>query len=157
VDSAQNKEEAQNTPTEHRAKVHQPQNTTETSGCGYNESDAAPEAAAGLTHDPGNTEAAKIKIEAETQLAELDRLLVQATRAMAAGDAIGAAGLLARAQELAPGDARVAAAIVQRVEVEAGIRPRHLEETLQSKLRVRATRLLERTVRVQLVQFSAVS
>jgi serine/threonine protein kinase len=69
---------------------------------------ALAEATAALTHDPGNAEATTIKAEAETRLAELEDLLDQATRASAAGDGVGAAGLVARAQDLAPGDARVA-------------------------------------------------
>jgi hypothetical protein len=69
---------------------------------------ALAEATAALTHDPGSAEAAKIKADAEAQLAALERLLDQATQAIAAGDAVVAAGLVAQAQELAPGDARVA-------------------------------------------------
>ena len=69
---------------------------------------ARAEATAALTFDPGNAEAAKIKADAEARLAELEGLLEQATRAIAANDGVQAAGLLARAQELAPGDGRVA-------------------------------------------------
>ena len=69
---------------------------------------ALAEATAALGHDPGNSEAARIKIEAEARLAELENLLSEAVAAMTTNDGIEAAGLLARAQELAPGDARVA-------------------------------------------------
>jgi predicted Ser/Thr protein kinase len=69
---------------------------------------ALAEASAALTHDPGNAEATKIRADAEARLADLERLLSAATAAIAASDGVAAAGLLAKAQELAPGDARVA-------------------------------------------------
>jgi hypothetical protein len=69
---------------------------------------ALAEASAALTHDPGNAEATKIKADAEARLADLDRLLAAAVAAISASDGLAAAGLLAKAQELAPGDARVA-------------------------------------------------
>ena len=88
---------------------------------------ALAEASAALTHDPGNAEAAKIKADAESRLAELEGLLEQATRAIAANDAVQAAGLLARAQELAPGDGRVAEVSARLRDVEppprAAVRP----------------------------------
>ena len=79
---------------------------------------ALAEANAALTHDPANAEAATIKAEAEARLAELEGLLDQATRAIAAGDGVGAAGLVARAQELAPGDGRVAEVSVRLRDME---------------------------------------
>jgi hypothetical protein len=87
---------------------------------------ALAEATAALTHDPANVEAARIKRDAEAQLAELERMLDQATKAIAAGDGVGAAGLLAQAQELAPGDGRVAEVAARLREIEprrAEVRP----------------------------------
>jgi hypothetical protein len=88
---------------------------------------ALAEATAALTHDPGSAEAAKIKGDAEARLAELEGLLEQASRAIAANDGVQAAGLLARAQELAPGDGRVAEVAARLREVEpprrAEVRP----------------------------------
>ena len=81
---------------------------------------ALAEATAALTHDPANAEAAQIKADAEARLAALERLLDQATRAIAANDAVGAAGLLAQAQELAPGDARVAEVVGAAARPRAG-------------------------------------
>jgi hypothetical protein len=69
---------------------------------------ALAEASAALTHDPGNAEATRIRADAEARLADLERLLTAATTAIAASDSVAAAGLLAKAQDLAPGDARVA-------------------------------------------------
>jgi serine/threonine protein kinase len=88
---------------------------------------ALAEATAALTHDPGSAEAAKIKGDAEARLAELEGLLEQASRAIADNDGVQAAGLLARAQELAPGDGRVAEVAARLREVEpprrAEVRP----------------------------------
>ncbi len=88
---------------------------------------ALAEATAALTHDPASAEAAKIKADAEAQLAALERLLDQATQAIAANDAVGAAGLVAQAQDLAPGDARVAEVSARLRNVEppprAAVRP----------------------------------
>jgi serine/threonine protein kinase len=69
---------------------------------------ALAEASAALTHDPGNAEATRIRADAQARLADLEGLLTAATTAIAASDGVGAAGLLATAQELAPGVARVA-------------------------------------------------
>jgi hypothetical protein len=69
---------------------------------------ALAEASAALTHDPGNAEATRIRADAQARLADLERLLTAAGAAIGASDGLAAAGLLAQAQELAPGDARVA-------------------------------------------------
>ncbi|MCC6990667.1 MAG: serine/threonine protein kinase [Acidobacteria bacterium] len=69
---------------------------------------ALAEAAAALTHDPANAEAARVRTAAEAGLAKLDGLLAMARESLAAGDPVAAARALASAQALAPGDAQVA-------------------------------------------------
>ena len=70
---------------------------------------ALAEATAALTHDPGNAEAAQDQGRRRSAARGTGAACSTRPRAaIAAGDGVGAAGLVAQAQELAPGDARVA-------------------------------------------------
>ena len=68
---------------------------------------ALAEAVSALSHDPQNAEAARVKAAAEAALKLLDGLIARALQALANGDTVGAAQLLAEAQSLAPADALV--------------------------------------------------
>ncbi len=84
---------------------------------------ALAEAAAALTHDPANAEAARVRTAAEAGLAKLDGLLTTARESLAAGDPVAAARALASAQALAPGDAQVAELGARLSSVPAAVPP----------------------------------